>query len=119
MRYQITINQQLRTIQQFKEEHIDNALYQAVVNDILDRPVEEVEEYLLDVVNNGCQSGIVTSLIYYEQTKAFFATYFDEIFELIQYEEEESDCKVDVDYSYNSFSWWAYEYLCNQICQLL
>lgn len=119
MRYQITINKQLRTIQQFKEGHIDNALYQTVIKDILDRPEEEVEEYLLDVVNFGCQSGIVSSLIYYEQTKAFFATYFGEIFELIQYEEEESGCKVDIDYSYNSFSWWAYEYICNQLWQLL
>ena len=50
---------------------------------------EEPEEYFEDVLNNGCQSGIVGELIYFYQTKEFFKDYCDDILELYKHYVEE------------------------------
>ena len=40
---------------------------------------EEPLSYLTDIVNNGCISGIIPSVIYYKQTNDFYDKYQDEI----------------------------------------
>ena len=39
----------------------------------------EIKDYINDVLTYGCQSGIVTSLITYNDTKNFTKNYLDEM----------------------------------------
>lgn len=40
------------------------------------------KEFFEDLLQHGCQSWMVSSLIYYEDTHAFFEKYYDEIEEI-------------------------------------
>lgn len=59
-------------------------LKKAVVLDILDKEKEYQENYIHNVLQHGCQSGIVTGLIYYSDTEKFALRHFDDIVELYQ-----------------------------------
>ena len=55
-----------------------------VINDILEYDNnEEIKTYINDVLIHGCQSGIVTSLIYTKDTKNFVKTYLNECLEIL------------------------------------
>lgn len=43
-----------------------------------------IEDIIIEVLNHGCISGIVSELIYYYQTEAFFDRHKEEINELAQ-----------------------------------
>ena len=53
-----------------------------VVNYYLNKPADEIEEHIKDVVTHGCISGLVNDLIYYRDTNNFFDKYQDDIDEL-------------------------------------
>lgn len=44
---------------------------------------DDKKNIVLDVLNNGCQSGFVGHLIYYSQTTAYYEEYKEEINELL------------------------------------
>lgn len=74
----------------------DNKLYNAVMDSIIDHSYDYLTEgetepttraaatYLDDVLYGGCQSGIVSELIYYSDTVAFFEKYIDEIAAIVR-----------------------------------
>lgn len=84
-----------------------NDLFNAVRDDILLQ--EDIKDYLERVMDFGCQSGVVTSMIYYYQTEKFFNTHVDEIFELYNQLNEETDYRLRLLLSRNDLSWLAYE----------
>lgn len=94
----------------------DNKLTIAVINDILDcnETDEEIINYLKDVVNYGCISGIVSSLIYYSDTEKFFNEYSNEILELLDVKKEECE-PYEGEFNKNNLSWFAYEEICRQL----
>ena len=61
--------------------HITN-LKKAVILDILDK--DEIKPYIKDVLQYGCQSGTVTSLIYYNDTHKFALEHFNDIVDMYQ-----------------------------------
>ena len=79
-----------------------------ILDDILDYENEDaMKDYISNVLNYGCVSGIVSSLTYYYQTKDFFQKYFEEILEIAEKIKEE--CNIDIELNANSLSWLAYE----------
>ena len=56
-----------------------------VIEDILavNDSDEEIADYITGVLEYGCVSGCVSSLIYYEDTDKFFSQYYDEILEML------------------------------------
>ena len=44
---------------------------------------DDKKDVLLDVINCGCESGVCSDLVFYEQTKRFYETYKHEINELL------------------------------------
>ncbi len=71
---------------------------------------EDPAQYLKEVLQHGCQSGIVSGLIYYHDTKRFYIDNIDEI-EDIKNEFEDSigePIKIGTP-MYNWLSWFAYE----------
>ena len=72
--------------------------------------------FLEDVLRHGCVSGIVSSLIYYRDTHAFFDTHYEEI-ETLRHDYEHEmghpiQPKGDLK---NDLAWFAYEYVAYQI----
>ena len=59
-----------------------------LTKDVIDYVLNEWDEYddkkniVLDVLNNGCQSGFVGHLVYYNQTTAYYEEHKEEINEL-------------------------------------
>ena len=73
-----------RNIKQIK----DNTMSKLTA-DVIDYVLNEWDEYddkkniVLDVLNNGCQSGFVGHLVYYSQTTAYYEEHKEEINELL------------------------------------
>lgn len=90
------------------EKEIDNDLEKYVIDDILSK--DNPEEYIKGVLNHGCVSGMVSSLIYYTSTKAFYIKFMEEIEELYQDTTEEIGEPLVISYPmYNWFAWFGYE----------
>lgn len=59
-------------------------LEKKVINVLLDQgDSEDIEIYIKDVMQGGCQSGIVGELIYHNDTVAFFEKYKKDIINLV------------------------------------
>ena len=56
-------------------------LTRAVIDDILEQ--DNQQGYIKDVLEHGCQSGVVSSLIYYNDTTAFYDKYNEDIYNLL------------------------------------
>lgn len=71
----------LETLQQIKP-NFTSEIEQYVIED-LEEHGNEWHAYLQDIINHGCISGTVSSLIYYEDTIKFHDTYESDIDEII------------------------------------
>lgn len=71
---------------------------------------DEIQNFFSDLLNHGCQSGMISTLIYYNDTKQFFIKYIDEINELIERLEDELGESIKADGNrLNFYSWLAFE----------
>lgn len=85
----------------------------AVANIILDECEESPIDYINQVDNYGCASGIVSALIYYVDTKKFFTEYMDEIFELYNEDLEEcGEASFFTELTANNLAWYGFERVC-------
>lgn len=82
-----------------------------VIEDILDN-IEDNPNYVKEVIEYGCESGVVSSLIYYYQTESIFKQFYNEI--LAIYDTHKLD--IDIEVNANNLVWLAYEHVCNEIC---
>lgn len=87
----------------------DRSSIRAVVaQDALD--AEDPAGYLKDVLAHGCQSGIVSNLIYYTDTKDFFLTHMDEIDDIRKELEDNLGEPLKIEQPmYNYLAWLGYE----------
>lgn len=71
---------------------------------------EEITSYIRGVLENGCVSGYVSSLCYYNDTKEFFTFHMEEIDELRGEHEESTGAPLKIGTPmYNWLAWFAYE----------
>ena len=99
-------------------------LMKAVVDDILNQDKDYQQDYIKDVLEHGCQSGVVSSLIYYNDTSAFYDKYNEDIYNLLYADMQELGYKsipemvaslngakdVGSDEQYkNLLAWYGYE----------
>jgi hypothetical protein len=71
----------------------------------------DIEGFFRDLAQSGCESGMVTSLIYYTDTHKFYDKYYDEI-ELIRINyEDETGIKIKIGNKdlKNQYAWFAFE----------
>ena len=106
------------------ENTMEGTLKHEVVEIIMDQ-VEglnnnEMFSAVEEIVAQGCQSGVVSALITYKDTEAFFDRHVDEIFELVE------DAKYmdlidikDFELSRNNLAWFAFEITTQEIYQKL
>ena len=66
--------------------------------------------FFSDLLQHGCDSGMVSCLIYYRDTHAFFLRYYDQIEELrINMEESLGESLKPTGDLMNWYSWFAFE----------
>lgn len=81
---------------------------------------DNITSFFNDLAQHGCISGMVGSLIYYNQTHQFFETYYDEIEELRSEYEEITGIPLNLNHDLkNTLSWFAFEYVAYQLAQEL
>jgi hypothetical protein len=99
-------------------ETTKNELEKYVAKDILES--SGIEGYLKDIFQGGCASGIVSSLIYFQDTRALFIKYMDEIDELRQEVEESIGGPLEIKFPlYNHLAWFGYEQTARLIAEKL
>lgn len=89
-------------------DHAPNSLKAAVASEALDN--DDIACFFSDLLQHGCQSGIIGSLIYYSDTHKFYDMYYYEI-EEIRYDLEQSfgeSLKPNGDLK-NWFAWLGFE----------
>lgn len=81
-----------------------------VINDILDNGEsdEEISNYINNVLTYGCQSGCVSSLLYYSDTNKFFNNYSDEILSILDDLNDAGGIPFEIDA--NNLAWLGYEH---------
>ncbi|MBO6516073.1 MAG: hypothetical protein JJ975_05945 [Bacteroidia bacterium] len=74
--------------------------------------LKEAQSWILDLQRYGCISGMVSDLIYYKDTVAFFDQHEDEILNLAKTFEFSADpVKVGMTGFKNTMAWFAFETL--------
>ena len=69
-----------------RDKDFNNRVERKVINDLLNTGLttEELKDHIKDIVQCGCISGIVPSLVYYSDTTKFFNCYRKEILSMLQ-----------------------------------
>ena len=102
-----------------KVNQFNTKLEKRVINDLLNTGLttEELKDHIKDIVQCGCISGIVPSLVYYSDTTKFFNCYRKEILSMLQ----DHNKNIYSEYTYlldqkkysvsekNYLSWFAYD----------
>ena len=71
---------------------------------------DDPEDYFKNVLQNGCQSGIVSELIYFYQTKEFFKDYCDDILDIYSTYVEEGLIQQEPEHmDSNWLAWFGFE----------
>lgn len=105
----------------------ENKLEKSACKYVIDKwnDYDDKKQIFVDVLTYGCRSGIVTSLIYYRDTVAFYSKYKNEINELLKRtvdncgiydlkqifgdKWDDSDPLVLDDYNKNLLAWFGFE----------
>ena len=102
-----------------KVNQFNTKLEKRVISDLLNTGLstEELKDHIKDIVQCGCISGIVSSLVYYSDTTRFFNCYRQEILTMLT----DPDKNIYSEYTYlldqkkysvsekNYLSWFAYD----------
>ena len=104
-----------------------SSLFKRVCNYVIDRwgDYNDKKYIFTDVLNHGCQSGVVTELIYYSDTVRFYKQYRQEIndllydamngtglyapFELFGDKWDKEDPLAQDDFNQNLLAWFGFE----------
>lgn len=131
-----------RNLEEILDEFCGN---NKMYRDIVDEVVEYSQEYdgddkekligvLEDIGRSGLASGIIGSLIYYDDTTKFFDTYYDEISDVLSDIEDNGLDPMEwlkssvgdniaiimcTEISKNYICWMTYEYVCDELLNIL
>ena len=105
------------------ESTMEGTLKHEVAEIIMDQVDEldndnEILAAVEEIVAYGCQSGIVSALITYSDTEAFFDRHANEIFELVEDMRQEGIINMNnFELSKNNLAWFAFETIAQEIYQ--
>ena len=121
-----TFKQKLEAIKETTSSRLKEAVIDSVLNYYEDD--EEINGYFEDLQRGGCQSGMVSELIYYKDTNDFFDEHEDEIEDLITsnmdmlgtetrplFIESLNGTAESITQEKNLLSWFAYEETAREI----
>jgi len=95
-------------LKELKKNYNKNTIEQEVLNEAL--KYDDPKTFFTDLMTYGCQSGMVSKLIYYTDTHKFFDKYYDQIDELREEIEDSfgEPLKIEGDLK-NWLAWFAFE----------
>lgn len=80
---------------------------------------DDIARFFEQLLRYGCVSGMISSLVYYTDTRKFYDTYYHEI-ELLRSEFDEMGCPLQVGYDLkNDYAWFAFEVTASRIAKEL
>ena len=83
-----------------------------------DNRKKAVQDWYNDLMKGGCQNGMISSLIYYKDTHAFFDKYSNEIFELVdEFEDSLGEPMKIKDDRKNFYAWFGFEEMAREIAE--
>lgn len=87
-----------------------NSIRAFVAKEALEYGSDDIRTFFSYLLIHGCVSGMISSLIYFSKTHAFFDTYYDEIEDLrVEYEEMTGEpLRIESDLK-NTLAWFAFE----------
>ena len=81
-----------------------------ILNQVDDMNNEEILEHVAQIINYGCATGMVSTLMTYKDTDEFFNNHSDEILELLDDDKEEGILDInEIEFNKNWLSWYAFE----------
>lgn len=109
-----------------RSEEFNSRVEKRVINSLLATGLstEELKDHIKDIFNYGCISGIVSDLIYYEDTVKFFNCYRKEILSMLRDDNKiinyfNSEYWLDHSryniYEKNDLTWFIYESVVTRI----
>lgn len=102
------------------KENQPNSLKGAVAQEALEDETSEITSFFSGLLEHGCVSGWVNSLVWYNQTHAFYDKHYNEIEELRQDYEESLGQPMSVKSDYKNFmAWFAFEETAYQLAMEL
>ena len=113
----------LNLLNSMLENTMEGTLKHEVVEIIMDQvdgleKDNEIFSAVEEIVTYGCQSGIVSALITYDDTAKFFDNHSDEIFELVEDMKQEGIIDMNsFELSKNNLAWLAFEAIAQEIYQ--
>ena len=112
----------LNLLNSMLENTMEGTLKHEVVEIIMDQVDGLENEVILstveEIVTYGCQSGVVSALITYSDTEAFFDRHANEIFELVEEAKEEEIINLnEFILCKNDLAWFAFEMIAQEIYQ--
>lgn len=133
------MDNQIKLIEEFAS--IDK-MHQSFVDDIYDDLVDAedgatIENFigrLEEIAKNGCASGTVLGLIYFEDTDAFFNEYYDDIYDFLESMDDDTlnwlvdrikedsdaiDVLMGTKYAKNDLVWFVYDSMAQQLLERL
>ena len=103
----MTNNELKNKLQIIANSPIDS-IEKAVAQEALD--YDEIQNFFSDILNHGCVTGMVGSLIYYADTHDFFDKHYDQIEELRNEYEENTGIPLPIKYDLkNHLAWFSFE----------
>lgn len=95
-----------------------NTVKASVIQEALD--ASSIYNFFHDLLNYGCVSGMVSSLIYYSQTEKFFDTHYEEIMEIKTEFEESTGEPMKIPHQLkNHLAWFAFEQTAYDLADLI
>ena len=81
---------------------------------------DEIKNFFSDIMNHGCITGMVGSLVYYTDTHAFFETYYSQIEELRRGYEQNAGTLFQIKFDLkNTLAWFGFEETAYKMAQEL
>ena len=97
------------------EGTLKHEVAEILVDELTDIEDDEILSYMRDIINYGCMSGTVKSLITYKDTEKFFDKYADEIFDLMNEKRDDGWDLNNIEFNKNNLAWWSFEVIAQEI----
>ena len=101
------------------EGTLKHEVVEILVDELSDIEDDEILSYMRDIIDYGCVSGTVKSLITYKDTEKYFDKYVNEIFDLINEKRDDGWDLNNIEFNKNNLAWWSFEVMVSEIYQEL
>ena len=115
------ISEKVGVLDYFKNYNYDEltGMEQFVIDTVIhhNETSQDTLQFIQNVISYGCNSGIVTELIYTRDIEQVFIRYMNEIFEIYNEEKLSIDNRVEQELTPTLLTYFAYEFTLNKLFQ--